>query len=60
MKAEFYQDENGKIWFFNASDIWLRTTKKENFFLKAAESIAGLDHQSSAEPTHRSIGATNL
>ena len=25
MKVEFYQDEYGKIWLFNASEIWIRT-----------------------------------
>ena len=24
MKCEFYQDENGRIWLFNVSDIWIR------------------------------------
>jgi hypothetical protein len=28
MNVEFYQDENGKIWFFYASDIFAREMKK--------------------------------
>lgn len=30
MKMEFYQDEHGKIWLFNVSDIWVRITKGGN------------------------------
>ena len=36
MKVEFYQDEYGKIWLFNASEIWIRTIQKENFLMSAA------------------------
>lgn len=36
MKVEFYQDDHGRIWLFNASEIWIRTIRKDNLLLKAA------------------------
>ena len=33
MKAEFYQDENNKIWFYNASDIWTKKNKDKTDYL---------------------------
>ena len=37
MKVEFYQDENNRVWFFNAQDIWIREniTRDDILFPKA-------------------------
>ena len=43
MKVEFFQDENHKIWFFYATDIWTRTMIKEDNFKKNVYAIEGLD-----------------
>ena len=43
MKVEFYQDENGKIWLFSATEIWLRTFNKENKFLLQVQGANALD-----------------
>eukprot|EP00347_Sterkiella_histriomuscorum_P006724 403351677 len=36
MKIEFYQDEYGRIWLFNANEIWIRTIRKDSLLMQAA------------------------
>lgn len=46
MKCEFYQDENGRIYFFNATDIWIREVKKKDDFLFKEELLSFRPHLS--------------
>ena len=54
MKCEFYQDENGKIWFFNAGEIWIRTQRHMGNLLFNSDMKQGMSTEGGSFP-HKTV-----